>query len=44
MKTVIKRENNEILVITLKHVTVLIGHVNPPLTPTPWAIAREKWP
>ena len=36
MKTAIKHENDEFLVIPLKHESVLIGHANPPRTPKPW--------
>src|SRR3954469_10060466 len=42
MKTALKRENNESLVITLKHVSILTSHANPPETPKLWAIAHEN--
>jgi hypothetical protein len=41
MKTAIKRENAEFLVITLKHVSGVMSHVNFPRTPKLWAIAHE---
>src|SRR3954464_6750780 len=40
MKTAIKRENGEILVISLKHVRVLSRHANPAETKKLWAIAH----
>ena len=42
MKTTIRRENDEFLVITLKHVSDLTGHANPTRTPKLRAIAHEK--
>ena len=33
---------NEFLLITLKHLSGLTGHGNPPVTPKRWAIAHEK--
>src|SRR3954465_4090392 len=42
MKTTIKRENNEFLVITLKHVSGLTSHANRPGTRKIWAIAHEN--
>ena len=41
MKTAIKRENGEFLVISVKHVTVLSRHANPAETQKLWAITRE---
>ena len=37
-----KNENDEFLVISLKHVRVLTRHANPPGTQKLWAIAREN--
>ena len=42
MKTALKRENNEFLVISLKHVSGLTGHENRPGAPKLWAIAHEN--
>src|SRR3954469_5570652 len=42
MKTTIKRENDEFLVISLKHASGRTGHVNPPRTPKSWEIAYEN--
>ena len=42
MKTTIRRENDEFLLISLKHVSGLTGHANPPVTPKMLAIAHEK--
>ena len=42
MKTAIKQENYEFLVIYLKHVTGLTGLANPKLTQKPWAINHEN--
>src|SRR3954464_5193187 len=42
MKTAIKRENGEFLVISLKHVRVLSRHANPADTQKLWAITREN--
>src|SRR3954465_14149650 len=42
MKTTIKRENDEFLVITLKHVSGLTSHANLLGTPKLWAIAHEN--
>src|SRR3954467_13594587 len=42
MKTTIKRENDEFLVITLKHVSGLTSHANRPGTRKIWAIAHEN--
>ena len=41
MITAIKCENDEFLVIILKHVSGLMGPANRPRTPKPWAIAYE---
>src|SRR3954465_13620431 len=41
MKTAIKRENGEFLVISLKHVRVLSRHANPAETQKLWAITHE---
>ena len=41
MKTAIKHENNEFLVITLKHVSSITVVINRPRTPKLWAIAHE---
>src|SRR3954471_3543752 len=41
MKTAIKRENGEFLVISLKNVTVLSRHANPAETQKLWAITHE---
>ena len=42
MITAIKCENDEFLVIILKHVSGLMGPANRPRTPKPWAIAYEN--
>ena len=42
MKTAIKRENDEFLVISLKHVRVLSRHANPAETQKLWAITHEN--
>ena len=42
MKTAIKHENDEFLVITLKHVSGLTSHANRVGTPKLWAIAHEN--
>src|SRR3954468_1657633 len=42
MKTTIKRENDEFLVITLKHVSGLTSHANLLGNPKLWAIALEN--
>src|SRR4051812_14938394 len=42
MKTAIKRENGEFLVISLKHVRGLSRHANPAETQKPWAITHEN--
>ena len=42
MKTAIKRENGEFLVISLKHVSVLSRHANPAETQKLWAITHEN--
>ena len=42
MKTAIKHGNNELLVISLKHVTGLKVIVNHPRPPKLWAIAHEN--
>ena len=42
MKMTIKHENDEFLVITLKHVSGLKLVINRPLTPKMWAIAHEN--
>src|SRR3954468_20616899 len=42
MKTVIKRENDEFLVISIKHVAGLIGLANPLGTQKQWEITHEK--
>ena len=42
MKTALKCENNEILVLTIKHVSGLTSHANLPETPKLWAIAHEN--
>jgi hypothetical protein len=41
MKMVLKRKNNEFLVIPLKNVLSVMGLVNHPRTPKLWAIANE---
>ena len=42
MKTAIKRENGEFLIISLKHVRVLSRHANPAETQKLWAITHEN--
>ena len=42
MKTTIRRENDEFLLISLKDVSGLMGHANPPVTEKMRAIAHEK--
>src|SRR3954462_11875016 len=42
MKMTIKRENDEFLVITLKHVSGLTSHANRPRNPKQWEIAHEN--
>src|SRR3954468_22566748 len=42
MKTAIKRENGEFLVISLKHIRVLSRHANPPETQKLWAITHKN--
>ena len=42
MKTAIRRENDEFLVISLKHVSGLTGHANLLGTPKLWEIAHEN--
>src|SRR4051812_10420443 len=42
MKTTIKRENNEILVISLKHVSRFTGNPNRPGGPKLWAVSHEN--
>ena len=42
MNMTLKRENNEFLVITLKHVSGLKVALNSPRTIKPWAIAHEN--
>src|SRR3954471_16104472 len=42
MKMAIKRENDEFLVITVKHVSGLTSHANRPRNPKQWAIAHEN--
>jgi hypothetical protein len=42
MKTTIRHENDEFFHITLKHVSGLTGHANPPLTPKMYVIAHEN--
>jgi hypothetical protein len=44
MKTALKRKNGEFLVMPLKHVLSVMGHVNHPGTPKLWEIAHEKGP
>jgi ribosomal protein S30 len=41
MKTTLKRKNDEFLVMPLKHVLSVMGHVNPQ-TPKLWAIAHKN--
>jgi hypothetical protein len=42
MKTAIKGENDEFLVISLKHLRVLSRLANPPETQKLWAITHEN--
>src|SRR3954471_17808728 len=42
MKKTLKRENNEFLVISLKHVSGLTGHENRHGAPKLWAIVHEN--
>ena len=42
MKTAIKRDKDEFLVISLKHVSGVTVVVNRPRTPKVWAIAHEN--
>jgi hypothetical protein len=42
MKTALKHKNDEFLVMPLKHVLSVMGHVNHPGTPKLWAIAHEN--
>ena len=42
MKTAIKSENDDFLVMTLKHVSGLTVVVNRPRTPKLWGIAHEN--
>src|SRR3954463_15248945 len=42
MKTAIKRENDDFLVISLKHVRVLMRQENPPGTRILWGITHEN--
>ena len=42
MKMAKKREKDEILVITLKHVSSLMGVLNFPGTPKLWEITKEN--
>src|SRR4051812_2022 len=42
MKTTIKRENDEFLVLTLKHVSVLSSHANCPELPKLWPISLSN--
>jgi hypothetical protein len=42
MKTALKRKNDELLVMPLKHVLSVMGLVNHPRTPKLWAIAHEN--
>ena len=42
MKMTIKHENDDLLVIYLKHVTGLTGLANPTATQKPWAITHEN--
>jgi hypothetical protein len=42
MKMALKHKNDEFLVMSLKHVLSVMGHVNPPTTPKHWAIAHKN--
>jgi hypothetical protein len=42
MKTAPKRKNDEFLVMPLKHVLSVMGHVNPPEPQKQWAIAHKN--
>src|SRR3954467_3992323 len=42
MKTAIKCKNGEFLVISLKHIRVLLRHANPAETQKLWAITHEN--
>src|SRR4051812_44997708 len=42
MKTTIKQENDEFLVISFKHESGRKGNINSPRTPKLWAIANEN--
>jgi len=42
MKTAVKCDNNEFLVISLKHVMGLTGLANPLGTQKPWEISHEN--
>jgi hypothetical protein len=44
MKTALKREKDEFLVLSLKQVLSFMGLVNHPGTPKLWAIAHENGP
>jgi hypothetical protein len=37
-----KSKNDKLLVMPLKHVLSVTGHVNTPITPKQWAIAHKK--
>jgi hypothetical protein len=37
-----KCKNDKILVMPLKHVLSVTGHINPPITPKQWAIAHKN--
>jgi hypothetical protein len=37
-----KCKNDKFLVMPLKHVLSVMGHVNPPITPKQWAIAHKN--
>jgi hypothetical protein len=37
-----KCKNDKFLVMPLKHVLSVMGHVNPPITPKQWPIAHKK--
>jgi hypothetical protein len=37
-----KCKNDKFLVMSLKHVLSVMGHVNPPRTPKHWAIAHKN--
>jgi hypothetical protein len=42
MKMALKHKNDEFLVMPLKHVLSVMGHVNHPGTPKLWLIAHEN--